>query len=218
MKNDFSVRPHGAVRIGCLGYAIAIALLWVGGQELYTYLKNPKPLEVTVEEYITQKPNAEWVTLKSVHLNLLESAASKITYSSRYPDRVGQITAIYIPVRSKEAKQDAPVHIVLETRNDDVIGAFSDINRTGATPSENAEAIARNAHMLNITRDVTGLVRFGFHTKSETRQQLAHLNADLTKDFVIVSEGWKPDLFLGSLFLGLGLLIGLACFKNSRSR
>lgn len=188
-----------------------------GGQEIYSYLKNPEPVEMSLEDFIAGKSDAEWVTLKEVRLSMFEAAAS-IVKSSRRRETIGDITAIYIPIRSKNDKPDAPVHLVLETRNADIIGTYSDLTRVGVTPQQREEALAHRAGSLIVTRDVTGLVRTGFRGQGEVMGLLSRSDMNMAEGFVIVSEDWKPSLFFGLLFLGLGTLGGLAQLQAARSK
>ncbi len=198
--------PPGFISLGCLGYLIVIGLLWGGCQGVYTALKNRQPLEITVTDYIAKKPNSEWVTLKDAQLNLLEAA---------HKGRGGNISEIFIPVRPKGESMDAQVHILLSTKNKDIVAALEDLNKSSGTMKETLDAASRHADKLFMQKDVSGLIRFGIDSDDKTRDKLAKLDMTLAADFVILNDGAAPSLFGGMSMLGIGMLIGFFMLRNS---
>lgn len=203
MKTFRPRRHHGFMNLGCLGYLITLALLIGGGQGIYTALKNRAPLEITVSDYLAKRPEGEWVTFKDATLNLLESA---------HMERLGKITEVFIPVQPGETKEGAPVHILMSTKDDEILAAMTDMNAAGDSEQKVLEAAARNASKLFMKRDVSGLIQFGIDSDSKTRAKLEKLDMNLAKDFVILEEGKEPALgasaamFLGGLVLGIFML------------
>lgn len=198
--------PPGFISLGCLGYLIVIALLWGGGQGVYTALKNRQPLEITVSDYIAKKPNAEWVTLKDAQLNLLEAA---------HKERLGKISEIFIPVRPKGESTDGPVHILLSTKDDAIVAALEDLNKSSGTMKEALNAASRHADKLFMQKDVSGLIRFGIDSDDKTRAKLAKLDMKLAPDFVIMNDGAAPSLFGSISMLGIGVLIGFFMLRKA---
>lgn len=198
--------PPGFISLGCIGYLIVIALLWGGSQGVYTALKNRQPLEVTVSDYIAKKPNAEWVTLKDAQLNLLEAA---------HKERLGKISEIFIPVRPKGESTDGPVHILLSTKDDAIVAALEDLNKSGGTMKEALNAASRHADKLFMQKDVSGLIRFGIDSDDKTRAKLAKLDMKLAPDFVIMNDGAAPSLFGSMSMLGIGVLIGFFMLRKA---
>ncbi|MCF7789283.1 MAG: hypothetical protein K9N47_24390 [Prosthecobacter sp.] len=198
--------PPGFISLGCLGYLIVIALLWGGCQGVYTAVKNRKPLEITVSDYIAQKPSAEWVTLKDAQLNLLEAA---------HKERLGKISEIFIPVRPKGDSTDAPVHILLSTKDDAIVAALEDLNKSTGTMKEALNAASRHADKLFMQKDVSGLIRFGIDSDDKTRRKLAKLDMKLASDFVILNDGAAPSLFGGVSMLGLGVVVGFFMLRKA---
>lgn len=198
--------PPGFISLGCLGYLIVIALLWGGCQGVYTALKNRQPLEITVSDYIAKKPNAEWVTLKDAQLNLLEAA---------HKERLGKISEIFIPVRPKGESTDGPVHILLSTKNDAIVAALEDLNKSSGTMKDALNAASRHADKLFMQKDVSGLIRFGIDSDDKTRDKLAKLDMKLAPDFVIMNDGAAPSLFGSLSMLGIGVLIGFFMLRKA---
>ncbi len=198
--------PPGFISLGCLGYLIVIALLWGGCQGVYTALKNRQPLEITVSDYVAKKPNAEWVTLKDAQLNLLEAA---------HKERLGKISEIFIPVRPKGESTDGPVHILLSTKNDAIVAALEDLNKSSGNMKEALNAASRHADKLFMQKDVSGLIRFGIDSDDKTRAKLAKLDMKLAPDFVIMNDGAAPSLFGSMSMLGIGVVIGFFMLRKA---
>lgn len=206
MKNNEQIHPRGAISLGCLGYIIVIACFWAGGQGVFTWIKNREPLEITIEDYIGKKPDALWLTLKNARLSLLE-AAHKESIS-------GRITEIYIPLRRKDEQPGAPVHVLLSTKDKEIIAALDDIN-SGKDMKQVVDAASRHAEKLFMEKDITGLVRYGIHSDDKTRDKLAGLRMRLAKGFVIVDEGEKPDLLTSVLMLVFGAAVAIGMLRSA---
>lgn len=198
--SDLKTSHSGFISAGCLPYLLMIGLLVGGAQGLYTALKNRSPLEITVEDYITKKPDAEWVTLKSAHLNLLESA---------HKERLGKVAEVFIPVRPKGDAKDAPVHILLSTKNREILDALDDMSNSAETLKQSVEAASRHAEKLFVTKDVSGLIRFGINSDDKTRAKLEKLNMNLAADYVIMNDGEKPELMASLIMLVLGIILAV---------
>lgn len=206
MKTSGNAHPSGAISLGCLGYIIAVGLLWGGGQGIYTALRNHKPAEFTVADFIATKPDVEWITLKDARLSLLEAAHKELA---------GKVTEVFIPVRPKDGNADQPVHILLSTKEPEMTGAVENLKNSSGSKEEAVKAVARHAEKLVMLRDVSGLVRFGLDADSKTRDKLAKLHLKLTDDFVILDEGKKPDIYAGSLMFGAGLVVGFFMLRKA---
>jgi len=209
MKIKKISREAGFIRLGCLGYIFAIGLLWGGGQGIYVGLKNRAPVEITVANFLTAHPDAEWVTLKDARLNLLESA---------HRERLGKIAELYVPVRPVGEAEDAPVRILLETKNKETIAALEKIKLAGDSESETLGALAEVADKLIETRDVSGLIQFGIDSDSRARRKLSELDMNLADNFVILEEGAEPSLGNSAGLLVLGLLLGVFMLRRGAAK
>ncbi len=185
------------MNVGCLGLIVVVALLWGGGQGIYTALKNRNPLVISVEDYLAQRPQAEWVTLQNAERNLLESA-----YSEKY----GKIKEVFIPIRPVGSLDTEPVHILLSTKDPKVIQSLGDLKNTEQNQGNIFASLAKHRDQLFVKEDVSGLIRFGINADDKTKEKLSKLKLKLTKDFVILNEGEAPNLGLGVTLFGLGLM------------
>ncbi len=200
---------RGFISIGCLPYLIAIVLLVMGVQAIYTVLKNREPLSISVSEYIAKKPSVEWVSFTNASLNLLESA-----HLTKY----NAITEVFIPVREGGEPLGSPVQILLSTKKPEVIAALGDLKASTSSSEAAGAAMKRQAAQILVKRDVSGLIRFGMDEDSKTRSKLEGLDMNLAKDFVILNDGEKPDLLKGVLMLAGGLVLGLYLLRRAGSQ
>lgn len=211
MKNHSNRRcPAGFISAGCLPYMVVLVLLIMGAQGVYTAVKNRTPLEISVRDFITRKPDAEWITLTKAHLNLLEAAQLQ---------RLGKTEEVFIPVRPEPEPVETPVHLLLSTKDRQIIDALEDMEGEATrTQSEAAQAVSRHADKLFVTRDVSGLVRFGMNSDDKVRRKLTTLRMNLAPDYVILNEGEKPELLQGLLMLAGGVLMGLYLLRHASAK
>ncbi len=196
------------MNVGCLGIIITIALLWGGGQALYTALKNSKPLEIDVETYIKTRPDAEWVTLTNGSMNRIESVSSV--------SKLGKtVTEVFTPLRPVGQADTEPVHILISSKDSaskDLVKAMSD---AGSDPAAISRFLKTHGASLETQKPVSGLVKFGIDADSRTRDKLnAVKDLKLSPGFVIIADGEKPSLVLGLVMTGLGLIVGFFVLRR----
>lgn len=208
MKTKHSSRRNGFISFGCLGYLLILGLIIGGAQGTYTALKNRNRVEITVSDYLAQKPDAEWVMFKNATLNLLDAA---------HMERFGKIDEVFVPVQDGETEEGAPVHILMSTKDKEIIAAMADLKAAGDSEEKVLAAAMRNASKLFMNRDVSGLIQFGIESNSKTREKLEKLDMHLAKDFVILEEGAQPALGQSAGLLTLGLGLGVfVLFRRSK--
>lgn len=209
MKSIYTSSPrHGFINLGCIGLIITIALLWGGGQALYTALKNREPLTMTFKEYEEKRPSAEWVSLSDAQLNLLNSAH----VTSRLND---EIKELYIAVEAVGDRSEKPALVLLATKDPELISLMTGLEaKLGSANAMSSDLIKS----LFPARQITGLVKFGIDADSKTRDKLAKLDLSLVQDFIIISDGEKPDLWKGVGMLAGGLLLGFFMMRGKKEK
>lgn len=191
-----------------LGLVIAAALLWGGGQSLYTASTNKNPTEMKHADYVKAKPAAKWLRLHECRLFLIEAM---------FEERLGEIKQAYIPVRDPGSEGSGQIHVLLATKDPQILSIMQQL-KASKTPADQLKVLAVHKDKALQTRTIQGLVRFGIDLKDDDRKKLAALDKSLSKDFIIVDEGEKPDLTMGLGMTGIGLVIliasGIALFKR----
>lgn len=205
---DHAASRPGFIKLGCLGFFIAIALIWGGGQEVYTSLKNREPLKMSFKDYQEQRPTAEWVSLSGAQLNLLNCAyiSSKVT---------GATEEVFIAVEAVGDRSKEPALVLLASKEKELIDVVDLMAAKMATIKSQADLTPELIQSLFPQREVTGVVRFGISSDSKTRDELANLDLSLEKDFIIITEGEKPSLGVGAGMLAGGLLLGFLLLRGS---
>jgi hypothetical protein len=190
----------GFINGGCLIILITIALLWSGGQEIYTSIKNQHPLEITCQNYLKTKPTAEWVKVTDARLDFLNCAVLK----SRF---VGTISEVFIPLRGAETKQGEPIQLLVSSKNPEMITLVDTMCQALENAKSPGDLKPEMLMKLTQTQNISGLVRFGINSDSKTVEKLGKLDLPLATDYVILNEGEAPSATKGLILFGLGLLL-----------
>lgn len=188
--------------------AIAVALLWGGGQGAYTALTNPSPAEVSVASFLESRPDTKWLRLTGGTLDLTE-----LVYSG---GRVsGEIKQVFLPLRAAASGDAAPVRILVSSK-DPALLALATKLRDAKNELEALQVLVRREG-VETTRSVEGLVQFGIDLKSKEQKKLRELNENLAADFVIVAEGGKPEVGVSFAMFGGGALLAFLLLRGLAS-
>ena len=196
----------GGLRGGLLLIILVLGALWYGGQGVYTAYRNQKITSLTLAEYEKQRPDAEWIEFKGAYLDIPET----VTMS-----RKGKIESLYIPLRP-DAGGDEMIHVVLHTKSMDYLRLADELN-TIKSPEEAKKFLLTNMDRIYPKKDVQGLVEFGVNLKEKERSQVEKLNTKLAPNFVIISDGEKPNMPLYGGILAAGIVIPLLVLKSRKN-
>jgi len=172
-------------------FLLSGVFLVAGAQVFYVAIKNPKPITVSISDYLKNKTDVQWVNLTSVRLDL-----NKTVYSTT--KRLYRIKDIYIPVHSSES--NAPKsNIFLKTDNEEL----KKIMRSGSKISKaSQQKIAKN--WLNKT-SVKGLIQIGLDSDSKIESQIIKLSGMQTVRVLELDASPTP---WPAGFIGFALAIG----------
>jgi hypothetical protein len=190
------------MQLGCLVAFGACYLMWMGGQGMYTSIKNRTPMELACENYDDVKPNKEWLKLTGCELNLLESS---------YMERSGKVVELFIPARGPGEEEGDPIHVLLATDDRELLALANEMMKL-ETDAQLMSYFAKHRDQLYLRRDIEGLVRYGVDLDDDDRDDLQGLDESLAPGFVIVDDGKRPGFAKSLGFLGGGtiLLLGLS--------
>lgn len=201
-------------KLGCLAFIAGLALIWGGGQGVYTAITNRQPTEISYEEFLKNRPDAEWLHLKNCTLDIPDSA---------YPKTSGKLARMYVPLRSPGEKgaNDKPIQVILSTTDPEIRRLGDQMN---TMPQDDETAVMKfmltNMDKLYPTKDVKGLVQFGLEVDSETHDQLKSVyGSTLARDFVVLEHNAEPELGLSLILLIVGVVlaggvIAIAAFSS----
>ena len=208
------------MRCGILLVVVALALLVFGGQEVHDAYSFRHPVTMSSDEFTKSPPQSGWYHVTNCHLNVVEMLymVKKSKYDTGDKPAPGSETfsSIYIPIHYSEDsavgnEKSQDVSALVETSDEKILETAREINRQGGVPEAEAAKWAKD-HVDEwlLARDVTGMVKAGINSDSDTREKLSKVHGSLTPNFVIIEEGKKPSwgLSLG-LMLG-GVVVGIA--------
>jgi hypothetical protein len=178
---------------------VAIALLWGGGQGVYTVLTNLKPTEMTYADFVQSKPSKKWLLLKNCELTLLDAMYSQ----SRLSDTIKEV---YIPVHVSAVNDTGTVHCLFATKDPKIISLVSRFSKI-QSEVELLKFAAENREALWVKRDIQGLVRFGIELKDKEKRKLTRVGENLAADFIIVDDGQKPAAVVSAVLFLAGLAL-----------
>ena len=187
------------MQLGCIAAIGALYLMWMGGQGLYTSVKNRAPMELACEHYDDVKPNKEWLRLTGCELNLMESS---------YMEENGKAVELFIPARGPGEQEGDPISVLVATDDKELLALTNEMMNF-ETEAQLMRYFSMNRSKLYFKRDVQGLVRYGVDLDDSDRAELAGLDAALASDFVIVDDGKDPAFGKSLGFLGGGIVLFL---------
>ena len=175
-------------------YAVVavIGIGW-GGRNTVRSLRNLSPLEITCEDYVAQRPSADWVRLTNC------AARERIGIESRYPKySMGEkVEAVYIPLRPASGDPNQKIVIVLHADTEPLLSLGDSRGASDAASQQAGELLAG---------PIEGLVERAVDRSERKREDLRAMGLGLANDFVVVSYGSRPrPLWLGLPILGIGL-------------
>jgi hypothetical protein len=209
-------RERGFLRLTLLLLVAMGACFWIGGQGVYTALKNRQPSILDSSDLAKGKPKAHWLVLTNCELQVLDSAYM-IRKSKYDATGEGRITEAFIPIYSPGQKEDAKCYAVMATKDESLLTLLEEM-RHAKTETAAADFMVKHSKELLVHRNVEGLVRFGAEESNGEQRKLAGLKSNLATDYIILSEGEKPNLgrSVGLLLLGVVIAIGLVFMFKSR--
>lgn len=193
------------MRLGCLLPVISVGLVIIGGQSVYTGLKNRKPTEVGIEALVAKKPSAEWLIIKDGVLDTMNSA-----YSSSFG--VGDAHSVFVPlVPPKTDSSETKIHVLVMTKDPALVkftNQAREFDKPGASETAAHEFILKNLDKMRVARTVQGLVKFGVEADDKETRKIRKLYNNLAADAIILEEGEEPSVFRGVVMFLVGLILG----------
>ena len=189
------------MQLGCLVVFGALYMVWMGGQGLYTSIKNREPMELACGHYGEVKPNREWVKLTDCELDVMESS---------YMEESGKVVELFIPARGPGEEEGDTIDVLVATKDAELLAAVNQLVLL-ESEVELTRFIAERGRELHVIRDVQGLVRYGVDLDESDRADLQGLDGNLAEDFVIIDDGNDPGFMksVGIFGGGIVLLLGV---------
>jgi len=206
----------GGFRLIAVLVIAVIACFWYGGQGVYTALKNRRPVQLDIQDLAKNKPSAHWLALTNCELAILD-AAYKTVRSKYTPASSARITEAYVPLRAPGQTLKDPCFAVLATQDPAIIAQLEELRQV-KNETELTSFITKHKDSVQPRRDVSGLVKFGIESGSESGK-LGGLSRNLAPGFIVLAEGKKPNMLnsAGLILLGFVIAGGMVFAARSNS-
>ena len=160
--------------------------LLAGGNQLRVYYRNPKPIEMSIDEYVRTRPAGEWVRLTNCRVAYPGAVYAESTRRGRGT----RLTDVSVPIFAGSNFRQ-PVSVVL-----------------GIADARRKDVLANGLSYGVRVETVEGLVRTGPFYSGMSKELLDVADWKLAGSYVIVDEGRKPEFggSLGIMGIGVGLL------------
>jgi hypothetical protein len=182
---------------------IALGFLLHGSQEIYTYLQNPEPAEMTCQEFVNNKPKNTWLKLTECQLDIGDS-----TYIYFGDEDVAN--ELYIPAYPvEEFAEDKKVKILIYTQKQRYLNIY---NKLIKLPEEEIlDYQVENFTEIAPITTIEGTVKFGLDdVSSDEKQDIIDLNSNLAEDIIFIELDKKPDIKTGIGMTSVGLIFLVA--------
>jgi hypothetical protein len=213
MNTNYSRKTSqsGSIRAFGILLILIVGLLWAGAQKISTALANRKPTVLSYEEYAKTKPSAKWLVITNCQLNLLQAC-----YMT-YPGGSDLENCYYIPVR-QQGSVTGEVSMILKTTDSKLISTVKQMQHLTTTEAA-VEWVRKNPTQVFPSGPVHGLVLYGIDIKSTERDQLAHIDKNISEDFIILDSDAQPNLTAGisCSAAGLASLCGLVVYTRRKT-
>lgn len=177
--------------------AICLVLIYLGWTDISLFLRNPSPLDVSIEEVEKGNIPREWLRVTGGHQNLLEAISTSGSV---------QLDAFLVPLKSNPAAES--FQVLVETRNPRVLELLATYHFQLDTDTAKESYLKTHETDFIGQRAVTGMVVSGL-VASGNRDKLMKLARDVgmqvPADVLFISEGKEPGRWRGFFFFGVGL-------------
>jgi len=193
--------------------AICLFLVWLGWTDVELFLRNRQPVDISIEELIDRGAPREWLHIHGGYQDVEQAISTSGSID---------LDALLVPLKADPDNEK--IHILVETRNPEVMKLFSTYHFKTDTALEKEAFREEHKDEIHGRRDITGMLITGL-IASSNRDKLVSLaestDLPLADEVLLISEGKEPASFRGFFFLCTGLFglifIGYRLRKGSRS-
>lgn len=177
---------------------VCLVLLYLGGSDLYTFWRNPRPLTVPISALERRQPAQEWLNIEGGYVDLLEAISTTGSV---------EVDAFLVPLKPAPDAED--YRVLVETRDPAIVEALRTYHfKLDSMPARQRYVEDHRALFFG-RRDVTGMTMGGL-IGINNRNRLAKLERDfdieLPDDLILFSEGKEPARVRGFFFAGIAVL------------
>jgi hypothetical protein len=174
-----------------------------GVQSLYVYFTNTKPLEISIEQLISNPPRAKWVRVTGGRINLIDAAASEAGFKRK-------IDRVYVPIHP-EGKEAPTVSVLLLSNDPELLALARQFHALDEAEDGEMEALKvamENTRLIFQNQPFEGLIQSGLAQDDRITFQVRKALPNIVKEPIIIEEGKKPTVIEGLGILLFAFVVG----------
>ncbi|WP_035601360.1 hypothetical protein [Haloferula sp. BvORR071] len=205
------------MKLGILPFLLgSFALVTLGWQDVFMALKHREVVEVSLSDYIKNRPDAKWLKITGARLDILHA----IYFSPRFLKMDAQDVYVPVVVPGNDPSKET-IHIVLHSSSPELLKLINEAKGFGddgkvETKQKGMDLVMQSLEASLLTRDIGGLVQYGLSSNDKRDFEIRKDNPNIAKDFVVLEDGGKPSLLKGLLIMAPGLLLGAGVVQHMR--
>jgi hypothetical protein len=177
--------------------AICLLLVWLGWSDLSLLLRNPVPQTIGLDELVKTGPPRDWLHVTGGYQDLTEAISTSGSVD---------IDAFLVPLKTAPAAPS--FQVLVETRDPHIIDLLKTFYFKLDSPAAQQQYLTEHEADFHARRDVTGMLISGLVATGNRDKLMTlakQLGMDVPKNVIFISEGEKPVIWRGLVFLGLAL-------------
>lgn len=185
----------------------------LGIHHLYVYFTNTDPIEVSIEQLISDPPRAKWVRVTGGRINLIDAAASEVGFKKK-------IDRVYVPIHPA-GKEEATVSVLLLSTDPKLLSLarqFQSLDDAENGEVKGLKLAMDNASAIVQNRPFEGLIQSGLFRDDRVIFQVRKTLPNIVTEPIIIEEGKKPTIFegLGILLFAAVTMVGVLFIPKSK--
>jgi hypothetical protein len=167
-------------------------------QDVWGDISSRSPVEMTLAEYVKERPSGNWLKLTECQVNLIECIYEE--------DTNGRIKRLYVPIHPPG--EVVPAYVVI--KNTSYNAKMQELMDNQNDPEKLEALLTKYGDMLTEVREFEGWVSSSSH--SDVTEKFT--SADVTSDFIVLEDGAKGDMARSIFMLAIGLLTMFGGLKS----
>ncbi len=177
---------------------ICLILGYLGYADLSLLLRNPEPLEISIEDLVLTGAPQEWLTVDGGYHDLTQAINMSGTM---------EVGSFLVPL--KQSKSSSEMKIWFETREPAIVDTLKTYYFILETEEQQKEFLSENKQIFSAPRQLTGMTANNLVADSNQKkltELLTEMNIPVNENTIFISEGKTPAVWRGVFFAGISLI------------
>lgn len=178
---------------------IGVALLWGGGQGVYTSIKNTEPKEYDVNNIKSGSlPDKEWIKLINSNIDITQAVYFQSVFDTN------KAKELYVPLINPRI--DSIIGF-LTIKDEFTVNLFNTLNNTKDEEKLLEIYNEYEDYIVMERQEISGLIRFGIEKDRKENQQLYDSQNNIISGFFVIDKDVSPEYGLSYFIFVLGLIL-----------